>query len=254
MLKYLQKPASRYAKPFVQLSRVVLTGVYGGLIYGQLLKSKTKMPFSTMEQLSHLIHTNKLALVLTKQTAAFATISHSMFPAYQRIRIAHLSGRNEIMFTNTLSELTESMLDNQNLVSLSFCEWALQDLIKPYKDKLVVITDQKAPLTWSGMPIRTGWQHSGLLKWSMIRIDETGIFWKFFKKYQPLPNAPGAKPLTGERVFKLTDLIGALWVLVYGYGPGIVLLFLEIWWSNLDAQDSLFATVKWKLLGNMNEM
>ncbi len=178
-----------------------------------------------------------------KRSAMYSAVFHGQFSSYERIRLAHTSGRNPIILVDTVPEFAQNILNNQNLVTFSFCEWALQDAIKPDKDKVVVITDQKAPLAWSGVPMHFGWQHSDILKWSMMRIDETGIFWKFFRKYHPSSEAPGVKTLSGKRVFKLTDMAGALWVIVYGYLPGIALLLLEIWWTNFVAQDNLFTNI-----------
>ncbi len=248
ILKYLNKPISQYAKPFLQSARVVLTAVYGGLIYGQLLQSTTRLPFTSMEELSHLIHANQLSLALENDISPMnSAIFHGDYSAYKRIRLAHTTGRNSVVYTGTPHKLEQKILNNPRLVTFAFCEWALQHIMKPYKEKLMVITDEEAPLAWSGMPMRAGMPQSNALKWSMLRIDETGIFWKFFKKYEPNVDPPLGGNTHREPILKLTEFLAALLVLAYGYGPGIAVLLLEICWAGLSAvQDSVVTLISRK--------
>ncbi len=193
-----------------------------------------------MEELSHLIHDGQLSLTLYKSSAMYSAVFQGEYPAYKRIRLAHTTGRNPVMITGIRYKLVQQVVNNPRFVTFSFCEWYLQNLMKPYKDKLMVILDEEAPLAWSGMPMRFGWPQGKILKRSMLRIDETGIFRKFFKEYEPIVDTPLSKNLNREPIFKLSEFLPASLVLAYGFGPGIAVFLLEILWTSLDFEDIVF--------------
>ncbi len=81
-------------------------------------------------------------------------------------------------------------------------------------------------MEWNAL--RVGMFQGNALKWSMLRIDEAGIFSKFLMKYKPnvVPSLSGNT--NREPIFKFTEFFLALLVLAYGYCPGCAVLLLEI--------------------------